>query len=77
MGRQDDRIPLTDNLQFSWFDAAMKTLKKNETELNPYDLRLFLALEDGFDFAGREMSVTRKQMNHIKQVAAELERGRY
>lgn len=73
----NDRIPLSDNLQFSWFDKAMKTLKKHEHQLSQYDRRLFQDLSDGWDFAGREMSITRKQMNHIKQVASEIELGRY
>lgn len=77
MTKQTDRIPLWDNLQFSWFDKAMTTLKRNESQLSVYDRKLFLDLSDGFALAGRDMSVTRKQMNHIKQVAAEIESGKY
>ena len=74
---EEKRIPLSDNLQFSWFNQAMETLDKHRDILTPYDRSLFQDLLDGFNLAGREMGVTRKQMNHIKQVAAEIETGKY
>jgi transcriptional antiterminator len=72
-----ERLTLSDRLIFKWFDSAMQTLSDNQRHLNAYDLELYTKLADGFKLVGREMSLTRKQMNHIKQVAAELQEGKY
>lgn len=69
---RDGRISLTDNLQFSWFVKAMNTLNHNQRVLSKYDRDLYRKLRDGYDLVGRSMTITRKQMNHIKQVAQEL-----
>lgn len=73
----NERISLQDNLQLKWFEKAMETMMKNKNQLSDYDRGLWQDLHDGYVLAGRELTVTRKQMNHIKQVAAEIESGRY
>lgn len=75
--RYDGRISLADRLQHQWFLAAMRTLTQNKNQLNKYDRELWQKLSDGYDLVGQSMSVTRKQMNHIKQVAMEIEKGDY
>ncbi len=71
------RITLTDRLQFSWFVKAMNTLNRNKKLLSTYDMELYRKLRDGYDLVGRSMSITRKQMNYIKQVAMEIETDKY
>jgi len=73
----DGRIELTSDLQFRMFATAMNTLNRNKRELSAYDLELYRKLRDGYDFSGRALTITVKQMNHIKQVASELEAGSY
>lgn len=70
-----NRISLKDNLQFKMYFEAMKVLRDNLLSLTDYDRRLFQDLEDAHDMFGRSMTVTVKQMNHIKQVAWDFERG--
>ena len=71
------RITLTDRLQRQWFIKAMNTLNRNKRLLSKYDGELYRKLRDGYDLVGESMSITRKQMNHIKQVAMELEADKY
>jgi hypothetical protein len=73
----DGRIKLSDNLQFRWFKDAMNILNRNKQRLSQYDLELYRKLRDGWDLVGRELTITVKQMNHIKQVAAEIEGNTY
>lgn len=71
------RVALSDNLQFRWFAAAMNTLNRNKPDLSSYDLELYRKMRDGYNFSGRELTITVKQMNHLRQVAAEIEKGDY
>jgi transcriptional antiterminator len=73
----NSRITLTDRLQRNWFITAMNTLNRNKRRLSKYDGDLYRKLRDGYDLVGESMSITRKQMNHIKQVAMELEQDKY
>lgn len=73
----DGRITLTDKLQRTWFIHAMNVLNRNKKDLSQYDRDLYRKLRDGYDLVGQSMSITRKQMNHIRQVAMELEAGEY
>lgn len=73
----EGRITLTDRLQRQWFIKAMNVMNRNKRNLSKYDLDLYRKLRDGYDLVGESMSITRKQMNHIKQVAMELESGKY
>jgi hypothetical protein len=59
------------------FRDAMNTLNRNQRDLSTYDRELYRKLRDGWDFSKRALTVTVKQMNHIRQVAAELEGGTY
>jgi hypothetical protein len=71
------RIKLSDNFQWTMFRDAMNMLNRNKRRLSDYDRELYQKLRDGYDFSGRELTITVKQLNHIKQVAMELESGRY
>jgi transcriptional antiterminator len=73
----DSRITLTDRLQRRWFIEAMNKMNRNKSQLSKYDLDLYRKLRDGYDLVGQSMSITRKQMNHIRQVAMELDQGGY
>jgi hypothetical protein len=73
----DGRIALSDDLQYRWFVQAMNTLNRNKRDLSSYDLELYRKMRDGYDFSKRELTITVKQMNHLKQVAAEIEGGTY
>lgn len=70
-------IPLSDPLTNKWFLAAMDTLNVHVESLTNFDRELFQKLKDGYNLVGPEMSISRKQLNHIKGVAAELEANRY
>lgn len=70
------RLKLSDHLINKWFVEAMDVLNHHKASLNDYDKELFQKLSDGYNLVGREMTLTRKQMNHIKQRALELESGR-
>lgn len=69
------RIKLTDRLQRKWFEDAMATLRVNYDRLSDFDRRLYNDLEQAYQMVGTAMTITRKQMNHIKQSAFEYERG--
>lgn len=73
----DGRIELTSDLQFNMFRTAMNTLNRNQRDLSTYDRELYRKLRDGWDFSKRNLTITVKQMNHIRQVASELEAGTY
>ena len=73
----DGRVSLESDLQFRWFVTAMNTLNRNKRLLSAYDLELYRKMRDGYDFSGRELTITVKQMNHLKQVAAEIDGGKY
>lgn len=75
--RDDHRVSLTDNLQRSWFIKAMNNMNRNKRQLSKYDLDLYRKLRDGYDLVGESMTITRRQMEHIKQVSRELENGDY
>jgi len=68
------RIQLKDRLMRKWFLYAMDVLNHNKDSLSEYDLELFIKLRDGYNFVGDSMTITRKQLNHIKTLAAELEK---
>lgn len=76
-GALEGRITLTDRFQFQLFVKAMNVLNRNKRHLSKYDKDLYRKLRDGYDLVGQSMSITRKQMNHIRQVALELENGGY
>lgn len=67
------RLNLGDRLIRKWFLHAMDVMNHNKNSLSDYDRQLFEQLRDGYNLVGDSMTVTRKQYNHIKQVAAELE----
>lgn len=71
------RIKLSDNFQFSMFRNSMNYLNKRKRELSPYDLELYRKLRDGYDRVGREMTITVRQMNHLRQCHRELEAEQY
>ncbi len=73
----NDRISLRDDLQYKWFTTAMGILARNKGDLTPYDRDLWQDLNDGHSLVWRDLTITRKQMNHIKQVASEIEQGKY
>ena len=73
----DRRISLKDRLQRKWFLAALDTLSANRNQLSDYDRELWRKLQDGWDMFKESMTVTRKQFNHIRQVAMELDKGDY
>lgn len=73
----DRRIDLSDNFQFKLFATAMNTVNRHQRDLNTYDYGFYRKLRDGWDLAGRELTVTVKQLNHLKGIADELEAGRY
>lgn len=68
-------IPLHDKFQREQFERAMKTLRENKDSLRDYDRRLFNDLDSAYEMLGLGMSLTVKQLNHIKQVAFEIEKG--
>jgi hypothetical protein len=72
---ENGRISLRDKLQFQWYSNAMATLRQNYDHLSDFDRRLFNDLDSAFDLVGRDMTITRKQMNHIKTSAASYEMG--
>lgn len=74
---QEQRITLTDRLQRKWFVDAMNVMNHNKRHLSQYDKDIYRKLRDGYDLVGKSMSITRKQMNHIRQVAMEIEQGKY
>lgn len=71
------RIPLRDRLMHEWFCNAMDTLNKHFYHLNQYDREIFQKLKDGYNMVGRDLTITRKQLNHIKGLAIELEGNTY
>jgi len=73
----DARVSLQDNLQHKWFTDALNILFAKRHQLNRYDHDLIVKLNDGYAMVGRELTVTVKQMNHIKGIAAEIESGKY
>ena len=73
----EGRISLADGLQRKWFLEAMTVLTNNRHHLNRYDHDLWQKLSDGWSMVGDSMSLTRKQFNHIRQVAMELEGSGY
>lgn len=72
-----ERLRLSDRLIKKWFLHAMDVLNHHKDSLSDYDKELFTKLSDGYNMVGDSMSITRKQLNHIKVVAAELEAGSY
>ena len=70
-------ISLSDDLQFKWFRAAMKTMAANFSELSEYDRDLFDKLSDGFTLAERDLTLTVKQMNYIRAIEAQLDSHTY
>ena len=68
----DRRISLKDRLQRKWFTQALSVLSANRNQLSEYDRELWRKLQDGWDMFKESMTVTRKQFNHIRQVASEL-----
>jgi hypothetical protein len=73
----DVRVSLADGMQRRWFINAMNTMNRNKARLSEYDHGLYRKLRDGYDLVGESLTITRKQMEHIKQVAMELEIGEY
>lgn len=73
----EHRIPLSDDLQFRWFATAMNILNPQKLLLSEYDLAFYRKLRDGYNCSKREMTLTVKQMNHLRQVAAEIKEGTY
>lgn len=69
------RISLADNLQHKWFTEAMDTLDKNRLSLSDYDRNLHATLAETYRIFGRKAFVSRKQMEYIKQVAFDFEKG--
>lgn len=67
---ENGRIKLTDRLQRKWFEDAMQVLRDNYASLSDYDRRIYNDLNSAYDMVGQELTVTRKQMNHIKTSAA-------
>lgn len=74
---EESRISLADRLQNKWFLSAMDTMNHHKDSLSKYDRELFQKLSDGYNLVKDSMTITRKQMNHIKQVAMELEASDY
>lgn len=73
---ENNRISLSDNLQRKWFEEAMATLADNKDELFAYELSLFTNMRDGYATFGTAMTVSRKQMEQIRQIAWDFEKGR-
>ena len=73
----DRRISLRDRLQRKWFIEALDKLSANRNQLSDYDRELWQKLSDGWDMFKESMTVTRKQFNHIRQVASELDKDGY
>lgn len=71
----NERISLKADLNHKWFKEAMDTLRENQLQLSEYDSKLFRDLDDGYDMFGRDLKVTRKQFNHIRQVAFDFAKG--
>lgn len=71
----NERISLKADLNYKWFTEAMNTLRENQLQLTEYDAKLFRDLEDGLDMFGRDLKPTRKQFNHIRQVAFDFAKG--
>lgn len=67
---ENGRIKLTDRLQRKWFEEAMQVLRDNYDHLSEYDRRIYNDLNSAYDMVGSELTITRKQMNHIKTSAA-------
>lgn len=70
----NERISLADRLQHKWFLEAMEKLNQHRDNLSEYDSELFQKLSDGYNLVGTSMTITRKQFNHIRQLAMELEK---
>lgn len=68
-------IELGDSFQRRKFERAMKTLRDNYKSLTDYDRNMFNDLESAYELVGHALTVTRKQLNHIEQVAWDFERG--
>ena len=71
----NNRISMKADLNYKWFKEAMDTLRKNKMNLTEFDARVFRDLDDAHTMFGRDITVTRKQFNHIRQVAFEFEKG--
>ena len=69
----DGRISLTSDFQFKMYEKSMDVLRRHCDALSQYNKGLFEDLEDGYAMAGRSMTLTVKQMNHLKTLAMELE----
>lgn len=69
------RISLRDNLQHKWFTQVMDTLDSNKMRLSDYDRNLHATLTESYRLFGRGAFITRKQMEYIKQVAFDFEKG--
>lgn len=74
---EERRISLQSDLQFETFSKSISILGARRNELTPYDLGFYVKIQDGFDLAGRELSLTVKQWNHLRLLAIELETGSY
>lgn len=71
----NERISLKADLNYQWFTQAMNILRENQLQLTEFDARLFRDLDDGLDMFGRSLTLTRKQFNHIRQVAFDFAKG--
>lgn len=71
----NERIQLSDRLQRKWFEEAMEILREHQLQLTEYDSKLFHDLDEGYSIGGRNFTVTRKQFNHIRQVAFDFAKG--
>jgi len=69
------RIKLNNRLNKQMFENAMATLRENHRSLTDFDRKLFNDLESGYLMAGDSMTISVKQMNHIKTTAWEFEQG--
>jgi hypothetical protein len=70
-------IELASELQFRWFVEAMNILNRHKRELSDYDLVFYRKMRDGWDFSKRNLTLTVKQMNYLRQIAREVEEGTY
>lgn len=71
------RIELSDFLQNKWFCQAMAVMSQAEANLSEYDRGLFQDLRGAYQLSGRDLTITLKQMNHIRLVASEIKTGKY
>lgn len=72
---ENNRISLVHKLNRKMFEDAMAVLRENKLSLTQYDSELFQNLEASWEMAGPAMTLTVKQMNHIKMVAADFVSG--